>query len=179
MGVFGEGRDEWEIKSADEKTKKFIENIGFEIFSADGKYFVDGNGDCYGPWSDLMTTVKRERVEGGEICYEVIRGVRDVNLEEDVYQLLHDYSECWIGKMHYWDTFEFPQGKCPSPSHYNSVIVTPVATWREDGMDGGGQKSLYSLLMLNSRVKREERFIRDLTPEEKRIRDIEASMPAW
>jgi len=176
MGIFGEGRNNWKLISADEKVKNYLQKIGFKIFSADGEYFLDELGNKYGAWSDLLHVEEIEEVENGKKYHEVIRGVRDVNLEQDVYQFFHNYSQCWIGKMCYDDEFFFLGGKCPSPTRYNASIVTPVATWREDGIDGGGQRTLYSLIMLNSREKRRTRFIRNLTPEEQELRDLELSV---
>lgn len=176
MGVFGEGRDDWELKFIDERVKHYFEKIGFKIFSTDGKYFLDEYKNKYGPWADLAHTEKIEEVEGGKNYYEVIRGVRDVNLEEDVYQFLYETSSCWIGKMYEWSDFHFLGGKGPSKTDYNAAIITPVGTWREDAIDGGGEKTLYSLLMLESRESRRERFVKNPTPEEIRARETEESM---
>jgi hypothetical protein len=178
MGIFGQGRDDWELKNADEKVKKFLENLKFQIFSSDGQFFLDNDGNEYGAWGDLCHVERIERKRGGKIYYEITRGIRQLNPEKDVFQLVHDYSQCWIGKMHYWDAFNF-LNRCPLQTYYNAAVVTPVATWREDGFDGGGQKTLYSLLMLQTRVRIDSRFVRDETPEEKRRREIENSMPLF
>ncbi len=178
MGVFGQGRDEWDEKSADRNIERFLKERGFFIFSFDGKCFLDESGNQYGPWGDYYSTERKERVDGGYNHHYVTRGIRQVKPHEDVFNLINDYASCYLGGIQTWHHINFIE-RCPIKGYYDAVVVTPGATWREDGQDGGGQKTLYTLLMLKTRVQRGIEFRRDETPEEKRIREIEALMPAF
>ena len=178
MNIFGKNRENWEFRGIDERVKKHIQKLGFQIFSYDKGYLVDSQGNQYGAWAGLLDTEKIVREQGGTRNFEVVRGVREIKPEEDMFQFVQELNSCWLGSHQEWEEMHFV-GRSPSKTHYNASIIAPVATWREDGQDGGGQKTLYSLLMLQARVERRECFYRDETPEEKRIREIESSFPLW
>jgi len=154
------------------KIKDFLKEKGFKAFTSDGNYFVDEQGNKYGAWGALASLERKERIEGGENRYWVSRGVREIKPEEDIFNLLWDKAYCWIGRMQSWDDINFVS-KIPLPTQYNAAVITPIPSWREEGQDGGGQKTLYSLLMLKYEVTRKTEFVKDLTEEEKRLRDIE------
>ena len=68
----------------------------------------------------------------------------------------------------------------PEKDKYNAVIISPVASWREDGQDGGSRKTLFSLLMLNARDYNRDQFVSDKVLEEERkaAEDEEATRKA-
>lgn len=178
MGIFGLGREDWDQNSADLSLESFLKERGFSIFTFNGKYFIDENQDKYGAWGDIYSTERKDRVQGGYNHHFVIRGVRQINTEEDLFLITHDRASCYCGGFQTWNEIHFIN-RCPVKGHYDAVVVTPGATWREDGQDGGAQKIIYTLLMLKTRVKRGIEFRRDETPEEKRLREIEVSMPVF
>lgn len=158
----------------EQKLQDFLKEKGFETFTSDGNYFTDRQGNKYGAFGDLSCIERKERVEGGLNIHWVNRGIRKIKLDEDVFNLVLDKSYCWIGSMRFSEEIRFV-GKSPLPREYNTAVITPLATWREEGYDGGGQKTLYSLIMLKSREYRKIEFIKDPTEEEKRLRDIRLS----
>ena len=162
----------WNGTPGDREMEKYLRRAGFELFSSDGTYFVDSRGNKYGAWTDLAETQRKVKVEGGEKHYIVVRGVRDVKPEEDVFQLLYEVSATAIFPTQ--EVVMFLE-KSPCPTHYNAAIVSPLAKWAESGFDGSSEKTLYSVLMLKSRVERREEFRRDETEQEGMMREIEES----
>lgn len=160
-------------RAEDWAVERYLMKAGFKVFSSDGTYFVDSRGKQYGAWADLATVEDKIRENGGERHYIAIRGVRRVKPEEDVFQLLYDESGTG-GLFRNEEDVTFLD-RIPCPTYYNTAVVSPIARWAESGWDGSSEKSLYSVLMLKSRVERKQEFHKDPTPEEIRLREIELS----
>lgn len=168
---------DWYNKNkATDSAINFLESLGFEIMTSNGRAFSDKKGNKYG----YVSLGERRKVKGGEEQDEIYRRIKEINPQEDIFQIecIHNQHTPLCGDLE--RTAHNFINQCPSPSHYNAVSLIPGPSWINEGQDGGYTTTLYNLLMLKIKTVHETKFIDQKTLERIALeRKINASCPAY